>query len=381
MSAAPQISSSRFVRRTRLAPGEYHKNFHKLDAEAVAAVTSAEADRVTPLMSKIYLRLVNAPADRWEQDGVLRFEAEVRGGKQVKAWELLCETVGVAGATASKALSWLHERGVIGYFAGKNGAGIRVFLNRAAGSIGVRPPAPGQKILRAVPASPGAPPASPGEAAFSDSFAGSEVSDTDLNPPAPQNGAGRGKAGVTRTGPTGRPEGERLHDAPRHAQVVGAAVRPPLDELVTRLRAELEPSLRAAARDTAEREGERTRRWLEDKGLPKAARVAQREAYNVLRKYGVISESARGARAHADVGRSDYTPPETHPLTQDEVAELAEACMAMLETKGQSIDLTLSEMSAEAGGFLLPEDAPRVRAMANSLLSAGAGREVRGEFN
>jgi hypothetical protein len=103
--------------------------------------------------------------------------------------------------------------------------------------------------------------------------------------------------------------------------------------------------------------------------------VAQHEAYNILRKYGVISESARSARTHADVGRSDYTPPEPHPLAQNEVAELAEACVAMLETRGQSIDLTLSEMSAEAGGFLLPEDAPRVREMANSLLSAGAGRE------
>jgi len=64
-----------------------------------------------------------------------------------------------------------------------------------------------------------------------------------------------------------------------------------------------------------------------------------------------------------------------HPLAQNEVAELAEACVAMLETRGQAIDRTLSEMSAESGGFLLPEDAPRVREMANSLLSASAGRE------
>jgi hypothetical protein len=145
-----------------------------------------------------------------------------------------------------------------------------------------------------------------------------------------------------------------------------------LEDVVTRLRAELEPTMHMAARQAAAREHERTREWLENRGLPKAARVAQHEAYNVLRKYGVINETAR---THADVGRSDYTPPEPHPLAQNEVAELAEACVAMLETRGQSIDLTLSEMSAEAGGFLLPEDAPRVREMANSLLSAGAGRQ------
>jgi hypothetical protein len=47
----------------------------------------------------------------------------------------------------------------------------------------------------------------------------------------------------------------------------------------------------------------------------------------------------------------------------------------MFETRGQSIELTLSEMSIEAGGFLLPEDASRVRDKANALLSAGNSRE------
>ena len=98
--------------------------------------------------------------------------------------------------------------------------------------------------------------------------------------------------------------------------------------------------------------------------------MAQHEAYNVLRKYGLISESARSSRAQAEVGHNGYVPPEPHQLTGDEVANLAEACVAMLETKGQSIDLTLSEMSAEVGGVLLPDDAGRVRDKANSLLSA-----------
>jgi hypothetical protein len=110
------------------------------------------------------------------------------------------------------------------------------------------------------------------------------------------------------------------------------------------------------------------RNRLENRGLPKAARVAQHEAYNVLRKYGVISETTRSSRAHAGVGRSDFTPPEPHLLSHEEIAELAEACVAMFETKGQSIELTLSEKSTEGGGFLLPEDAPRVREAAQILL-------------
>ena len=55
--------------------------------------------------------------------------------------------------------------------------------------------------------------------------------------------------------------------------------------------------------------------------------------------------------------------------------DLAQACVAMLETQRQSIEVTLSEMSSEAGGFLLPEDAGRVREKAIFFLSAsGAGK-------
>ncbi len=90
------LQATRFVRRTRLAPHEYRKNFHQIDREVLAAVTSEEADRVTPLMSKIYLRLVNAPERFWEREGVLRIEAEERGEKFLKAWVVLCDLAGVA---------------------------------------------------------------------------------------------------------------------------------------------------------------------------------------------------------------------------------------------------------------------------------------------
>jgi hypothetical protein len=372
--ALEALSTPRFIRKTQLGANEYRKNFHQLDGDAVAAVTSPEADRVTPLMSKIYLRLVSAPPKFWERQGVLRFESEARKGKQVTAWIQLRELLGVASATASKALSWMHEVGVIGYFAGKNGVGIRIFINRATSSVGTCAPQ-SKKILAFSPASSDARHASADEMPFNDSFADPEVSDSDVNPRAPKNGAGNEQVDKTLPEPAPTPS----KAPPSNIEHNAASPRPPdvisLEDVVTRLRAELEPAMHMAARQAAAREHERTREWLENRGLPKAARVAQHEAYNVLRKYGVISEHARNARTHADVGRNDYTPPEPHPLAQNEVTELAEACVAMLETKGQSIDLTLSEMSAEAGGFLLPEDAPRVREMANSLLCAGTGRE------
>jgi hypothetical protein len=368
MAAQPNFSN-RFIRKTQLSANEYHKNFYKLDEEIIAAITSAEADRVTPLMSKIYLRLVNAPDQYWEREGVLRFEAECREGKQVKAWDVLCELLGVASATANKALSWMHDQGIIGYFAGKNGVGIRIFLNRAANSIGNRPASNGKKILEFAPASSYARPASPDEAAFKDSYAVPEVLDTDFNSRAPDGDADKETVDKKSSDPVDH--SPTMESVPRKESREIVGVNLPgtftVDEIVRRLKCELESSLEATARQAAAREHERTREWLENRGLPKVARVAQREAYNVLRSHGAINAANERARAELEVGRSQETV-EAKLLTADEIKEMAEMCIAMLETHGQAIDVTLSEISSEVGGFLLAEDAPRVRALAESMV-------------
>lgn len=374
MSLQP-LPGQRFIRKTQLAPNEYRKNFQQIDREILSAISSAEADQVTPLMSKIYLRLVNAPDKYWEREGVLRIEAELRDEKLVKAWSVLCELVGVASATANKALRWMHEQGIIGYFSGKNGVGLRIFLNRAASSIGVRQSQAGKKILAFPPASSDASPASVNEPAFNDSYAVREVLDTDINPRAPKNGADTEPVDKTFSNLTPPIPNNRYSNASPNNSLRREPESFSLENVITRLRAELEPSMHAAARQAAAREHERTREWLENRGLPKAARVAQHEAYNVLRKYGVISEAARSSRSQSEVGRNSYAPPDPQPLSAEEVSDFAQACVAMLETQGQSIDVTLSEMSAEVGGFLLPEDAGRVREKAHSLLAGGDARE------
>jgi hypothetical protein len=365
------VPAPRFVRKTQLAPGEYRKNFHQIDHEIMAVITSLEADQVTPLMSKIYLRMVGAPGKYWEREGVLRIEAEIREGNLVKAWAVFCEMVGVASATASKAVRWMHEQGVIGYFSGKNGVGLRIFLNRAVSSIGTRS---GKKILEFSPASPARSPASPNEPAFNDSFAVLEDSDTDFNSRAPKDGAAD-ELIVDKTSPEPSPGPDTRREVdtgPERREVEGRETgkigMPSINEIVERLKSELKPTLQEAARQAAHQEHERTREWLENRGLPKAARVAQREAYNVLRNHGVISAAQERARADLEVGRNRYKV-EAKPLSIEEIKELAGLCIAMLETHGQSIDATLSEISAEAGGCLLPEDAPEVRALAESMLS------------
>ena len=368
------VSTPRFVRKTQLGPNEYRKNFHQIDREVMAVVTSAEADQVTPLMSKIYLRMVNAPERFWEREGVMRIEAELRDEKLVKAWAVFCDLVGVASATASKAIRWMHEQGIIGYFSGKNGVGLRVFLNRAVASIGVRQAQTGKKILTFPPASSNSAHGSTNEPAFKDSFAVREVLDTDINPHAPKTGADTKRMNENLSEPTPRVPTDHYSKTAADTSLQGRPESFMLENVITRLRAELEPAMHAAARQATAREHERTREWLENRGLPKVARVAQHEAYNVLRKYGVISEASHSSRSQLEVGRYSFAPPDSHPLSAEEINDLAQACVAMLETQGQSIEVTLSEMSSEAGGFLLPEDAGRVREKANSWISAGDGR-------
>ena len=369
---AQALEAPRFVRRTQLGPDEYRKNFRQVDGDVIAAVTSPEADRVTPLMSKIYLRLVNAPPRCWERDGVLRFTSESAGDGHLTAWESLCEVAGVASATARKALRWMHEQGVIGYFAGKNGVGIRVFLNRASSSIGTR--APGKKILEFTRASSPEARTSMDEATFSDSFADLEVSDTDKNPRAPKNVADAKAVGNTSSVPTRAQTLVRYtsHDCEGGHQLMNrpTATAGSVDEIVGRLKSELEPCVREVAARAAAREMERTREWFETKALPKAVRVAQRETYDLLRKNAGFE--GRGGRANAgiEVGRAteNHTAVAARPLTPEDVREMAEVCVALLETQGKSIEVTLSEISSEGGGWLLPEDAARVREVARELV-------------
>ena len=219
----------------------------------------------------------------------------------MKAWSVFCELVGVASATASKAVQWMHGQGIIGYFAGKNGVGLRIFLNRAAWSVGAGQFQRAQKILAFPPASSERALASPNEPAFNDSYAVPENLDTDVNTRAPKNGAENQRSDrnilpnqaqpPTPMHPNAEPTGSQLSPAPTHSSdTIG------LDEIATRLRAELEPAINAAARKAAAQEHERTREWLENRGLPKAARVAQHEAYNVLRKRRPDQRSPQRAR-------------------------------------------------------------------------------------
>ena len=134
-----------------------------------------------------------------------------------------------------------------------------------------------------------------------------------------------------------------------------------------------------AAAQSASREMERTRNWFETKALPKAVRVAQHEVYDLLRKHGGVENRRGRESASLEVGRADkdYTEALALRLTPEEICETAEVCVALLETQGKSIEVTLSEFSSEGGGWLLPEDAPRVREAVRELLATNEGKGTR----
>jgi hypothetical protein len=373
-------TQSRFVRRTTLHEDEYRTNFRQLDRDAIELLKSAEARRVTHLMAALYLTLIDAPPEYWEREGVLRFTGDDGEGRPSTAWRQLVGLLGCGNTTAKKALDWMHAQGIVGYYAGKNGTGIRIFLNRAAASIGKRA---GQKNLRLVrvPVQESRTPAA--GTPFNDSYAVSEVLETDLNPRAPKSGAGSNPVGKTSSAP---PRPQALVACMSHdSQEWERAAPPPIayavqvEEIVERLKSELEPGLREAAARAAQSaasEMERTRQWFETKALPKAVRVAQHETYDLLRKHGGVEGRCGQGSASLEVGRSagDYTTVAARSLTPEEVRETAEVCVALLETQGKSIEVTLSEISSEGSGWLLPEDAPRVREAARELaLSWGKG--------
>jgi hypothetical protein len=353
---------------------EANTNFKMLDDDVAEAITSAEADEVTPLMSKVYTRLLLTPPGMREGVRVLRFAGEEREGKWVTAWEQLRGHLRVSSETARKALRWMHGQGIIGYYSGKNGVGIRIFLNRAANSVASKREATAEKILPFTRTSDCRPRTSPRDTPFKDSFAALEVLDSDLNPLAPENGADSTQFAKTSSvqherpvsdPPTFRSSGEEISTRVERNSEISS------EQVIQRLRNELEPMLRQIARRAAADEQAHTREWLERSGLPKAARVAQRETYDVLRRNGVIRDASR--RTPGAVGGGTYVRPEPRPLSESEVNELAEACVALFEAKGQPVEETLRGMGVEAGGMLLPEDAPRVLLKVETLLGACRG--------
>src|SRR6266545_2537005 len=316
-------ATGRFVRRTSLGDGEYRVNFKQIDCEVLKALASDEACAVTPSMSKIYNRLLLAPSSCWEREGVLRFVGAEREGETLTAWEQLVELTGVANSTLSKALTWMHDTGIIGYDARKNGVGIRIFINRARSSIRSKG---GEKNLRLVPTPSDRAPAPADGMPFKEG-ASRESLDKDINPRARMRAVkppivAEAASCVVAEQPSSRPNNPTA--------AIGPAVQLDLGQVVNAVKRELEPVIASMCGDAIDsacrKQAALNLEWFERAELPKAVRVAQREAFDLLRSYGVIAKKPPNG---ANIGRNSTASSDeanaTESVRMSIVASLGEA--------------------------------------------------------
>jgi hypothetical protein len=86
----------------------------KIREDILKKVASAEASKVTPFMSHVFLRLVNAPPEFREGGNVLRFTTKAKDAQTVTtAWAQVAQLAGVSPRVARKALTWLDGQDVL----------------------------------------------------------------------------------------------------------------------------------------------------------------------------------------------------------------------------------------------------------------------------
>lgn len=314
-----------FIRKTTLAPEEYRANFTITDNEIIDTITSAEALGITTLMPAIYLRLQRAPLDLLEREGVLRFIGTDESGEAITAWEQLRRLTGVSNSTLSKALKWLHSRGVIGYDAHKNGIGIRIFLNRAASSIRRRE---GQKNLRLVGTPQSIAPAPQNGTAFKEHDSKIDL-DNCINPRACARDDSQ--ACNETLSPMSAREAQ-TNEVP-HLRAFPHPTARAGREVATVLAQQIITELRTEIATATKRQADNTREWFLNYGLPKATRVAQRETYDLLRSYGVI---AKKPQSSGRVGQG-CEPPQQGREGETTAAFLAETIERLRQVAAASV--------------------------------------------
>lgn len=94
--------------------------------DIIELITSEEADEVTPLMDRIYYRLLIAPPEWWESSETLRVKGSMREEVWSAAWAELVRWLRVAPWDARKAIEWLEEKKVIDYQGDQVGLGIKI---------------------------------------------------------------------------------------------------------------------------------------------------------------------------------------------------------------------------------------------------------------
>lgn len=96
--------------------------------ETAEALTSDEAEQVTPHMCAIYYRLILAPESWRPGKEFLLIKAESQDSVLKPAWSVLVAHLRVPADAARRALDWMEEKGFISVTTSANGREIRISL-------------------------------------------------------------------------------------------------------------------------------------------------------------------------------------------------------------------------------------------------------------
>lgn len=94
--------------------------------EIVRLISSAEACQINPLMTRLYYRLLLAPAEWWDSRESLRVRASTGAEVTTTALEELANWLRHTPEEAHHALQWLHEKQVITYHPHESGDEIEI---------------------------------------------------------------------------------------------------------------------------------------------------------------------------------------------------------------------------------------------------------------
>lgn len=390
MSAA--VNELRVVRRTFLHAHEKRTNFTPIDNDILEAVCSDEASKVTDKMSKIYLRLlrIRRGSPFFQSEGVVCFPGEQRAGKWLTGFDQMVEYLGVAPATARKALDWMKQKAIIGYVCPK-GYPTRIWLNHAATSIAARVGAGEGSRLRLVQGG-----TAPDETTFfhggtdfvpafkeetqHEDFSGSTESHAPDgaadNPPqrkfvptatnAPRSTDSSIKSADTENLSAGSSEssavswrgisGESLVPdtlLSELGRITATVAR--LDRKLSSVLPDCAAAVRAEVDDQMELHFRRIRQYVQERAIPQAARVGQLEAYKILRNTKQVATKASstsglyvGSSQSAATTR-DAAAPTGRPerLTREAALELAEFIWAENGRAGGAIEQTLDSFARQ----------------------------------
>jgi hypothetical protein len=170
-------------------------------------------------------------------------------------------------------------------------------------------------------------------------------------------------------------------------QVTGLLAPPPIttQEITHSVTLALLPRMKElatqAAQAAVQREAAHTRLWLEERAVPKAVRVAQHEAYKILRQYGVLAEREAQVQAQLSVGSlCDNAPPAAEasstPCTPEQLAHIAEICVTLHQLHGTTVDSLLENFCTEHAGPVDRDQLPYLRILVEDLLHRECGSRI-----